>query len=159
MAQKSLLSLPKFRRHIRRNLPLRYINFLLEHHSTRSRPILGLRNKLMPDTCFPWVTDSCSHGPGINQWGFVIVSAKACRWASPACSQDISLKPILMLLSCLLHILEVSHQRLVILTEVFRSFPQSLQASSWIFSFRPQPLPSTSFPIHYLLITLALDTI
>jgi hypothetical protein len=32
----------------------------------------------------------------------------------------------------------------------FRDFPQSLQATAGIVpQFRPQPLPSTSFPIHY----------
>jgi hypothetical protein len=44
----------------------------------------------------------------------------------------------------------VSASTPVILTEVFRSFPQSLQANAGIvFYIRPQPLPSTSYLINH----------
>jgi hypothetical protein len=40
------------------------------------------------------------------------------------------------------------------LPEVFRGFPQSLQANARIVpQIKPWPLPSTAFPVHYSLIT------
>jgi hypothetical protein len=46
--------------------------------------------------------------------------------------------------------------------EGFRGFPQSLQANARIVAYlkiRSRPLPSKSFPINHLLITLSFDAI
>jgi hypothetical protein len=55
---------------------------------------------------------------------------------------------------------EISAQRPSILTQVFRSFPQSVKGNTGIMpQIRPWPLPSTFFPIHYSLIIPSYDAV
>jgi hypothetical protein len=52
------------------------------------------------------------------------------------------------------HGVEISTQKLVILIEFIRDFSQSLRGTGLVTQIRSQPLPLTSFLIHYLLIFL-----
>jgi hypothetical protein len=55
---------------------------------------------------------------------------------------------------------QLSSRKPAIMTEGFRGFPHSLQAKCRDNALnRPQLLPSTSFPIHHLPITLSFDAV
>jgi hypothetical protein len=64
-----------------------------------------------------------------------------------------------MLLTCGRYSIQISAGVPAILTKVFNSFPQSLQASSGEPQFRPQSLPSRSFPIYNSATILPFNTL